>query len=297
MPAPNWYHPQDYADIQRLRSVSKRARWTFTELFCAELGTKTGLVEVRPAMTAEESDMTPAEVRADIAELAAAGIIVYDAANRLAYHVGSLIRHGPGGNDKHRKGWQTQLLAMPTGCATIAALNELDGIAYGEATDSLSIGYLGQSLQEQEQEQEQEPEQDKELEHAATPPPATQSKFNLEAGERKAKETPEQLIAEYHRICTGLPKIRFNANNPTGKQIIRAIATDSLATWTERFELAAKNPHWQGQNERGWRATLEFLTRPAVIGRFDAGEFATVKPHNPNTPDPNAWRIGMEAKS
>jgi len=152
MPAPEWFHPFDLADIGNLRRVSLPARWVMVELFGGELGEKHGLVQVRPALIASECDMKPADVDKSLTELEAARLIVYDRANRLAYHSGCLLRHNPGTNEKHRAGWVRQLSAMADGVAKSAALSELDSVPYGtdtstvtvtntEAIDSLSAAY------------------------------------------------------------------------------------------------------------------------------------------------------------
>lgn len=41
----------------------------------------------------------------------------------------------------------------------------------------------------------------------------------------------------------------------------------SAGFWKAYFEHCLKNPHWLGQNDRGWTASLEFITRKDVMER------------------------------
>jgi hypothetical protein len=184
MPSPNWFHPIDFADVQRLRGVSLAARWVFVETFCGELGSKTGLVPCRPVLIADEAGMTVREVEEALAELHAAGIIVWCPTERAAYHAGSIARHPPT-NPKHRKGWEREVGQFQDSPAKSRAFGELGG--YAEPIESLPIAYREPIVQEQEQEQERE----RDTGSLTLTPPAP--KKQTKAARRKKAVTDDEM--------------------------------------------------------------------------------------------------------
>ena len=207
MPAPNWYHPIDLADVKRLRSVSLRARWVFIETFCGELGTKTGLVECRPVLVASESGMTVAEVEAAYAELHNAGLLVWCSSSRTAYHVGAMERHPPN-NPKHRTGWERELSHYADAPPKARAVAELAGNC--DPLDTVSIPYaegIAQNKTGTEQEQEQDTGS---LTLTSPSAPATKGKRKKPEADpdakpkRFVKPTFEQVLAEF--IAKGMPQ-------------------------------------------------------------------------------------------
>ena len=45
-----------------------------------------------------------------------------------------------------------------------------------------------------------------------------------------------------------------------GKQHFR-----SMEFWEQYFVDCTKNPHWRGENQRGWKADIEFVTRADTV--------------------------------
>ena len=257
MPAPDWYHPLDYGNVTALRRVSLRARWTYVELFCAELGQKHGLVEVRPALIAAECDVSRAHVEADLHELNAAGLIAFDEQHRLAYHVGALLRHTD--NPKAAIGWRKQIEAMPLGCARSAALSELDGIPYAYRTDTVST-------QEQEQEQERKPERE-----PVAPVGAASGMEEPQKAATTLKPLPAALLDAYRTLLKHLPQPR---DPPTAN--IRALL-DAAAKrdpdadlWVERFHKVAGSRHHMGEGDSDWKADLAWVLGPKNSTKIDA---------------------------
>lgn len=254
MPAPDWYHPIDYADITALRRVSLAARAVFLEAFGAELGSKTGLVEIRPNLIAAESDgmLTRIGVETALSELAAAELVVWSQPERMAYHLGHLLRHGAT-NPKHAAGWRTQLMAMPACSARDAAVSELDGIPYRKGIDSLSVGYRLGNQQEQEQEQEQN----------RTPLPAVAAPTGATAG--KVKATSPQLDLGDRTDAVSEPKpVRKRFVAPTEDEVCVAMsgnrreAIKFCAYYASKGWVVGKAPmkDWR-QSVRGWMARNE----------------------------------------
>lgn len=273
MPAPDWYHPIDYADITALRRVSLAARAVFLEAFGAELGSKTGLVEIRPNLIAAESEgvLTRLAVERALDELVAAGLVVWSHPERMAYHLGHLIRHGAT-NPKHAAGWRSQLLAMPECSARDAAVSELDGIPYRKGIDRVSIGYRHGNQQEQEQEQEQNGN--------STPLPTVAAPIGATAPSKAPKEKTTQpdptanLIALYHEACPSLA--RSQGKPVTLKACAAAIRRESdLAAWKERFRRAELSDFLTGRsgNDRPFKADLLWILNPTNAEKIDAGRY------------------------
>lgn len=128
------YHPVDYRNVCDLRKVSYAARALYLELFCAAGKTKHGVVDVRPALLEDESGIPASQIPALVVELVTAGLIAHDAKNRLAYHVGSALRHCY--NDNMRTGWRKVAASLPMGPARLAFETEIAGVAWQSETVS-----------------------------------------------------------------------------------------------------------------------------------------------------------------
>jgi len=223
MPDPAWFHPIDYTDVQALRKFTPSQRWTYIELFSGELGSKHGLVEVRSALIAGELDCERAIIDFDIAALDAGGAIIWDAANRLAYQLGHLLRHCP--NDSARDAWRKAIRNLPQGCATNAALSELDGTPCPHRGSTV-VAPFARVEQEQEQEQEQERKTGTGTStgtgspSAPAPAPAAPEQLILEAGEAKGRDkTPPPLPPKTRKDRCTIAQATEYANElkmPTG---------------------------------------------------------------------------------
>ena len=258
MPQLDWYHPVDFADLQNLRRVSLLARVVFAELFGGELGTKTGLVDVRVSLLSSEiSGVTPAQVEDAIAELANADCVVWDANCRMAYHRGHLLRHGAT-NDKHKAGWRSQLLAMPEGFARDAAVSELDGIPYRYPIRKKASG------NQQEQEQEQEQEHFAIAQSREVAPAATASVKNKSPASRTAAQTPPTPDATREIFAAlGCPDSR-----------LARIADQCHDYWLSKGWKRGNTPirDWPATCRTWWRTECErnpMLSRQRVIAPLD----------------------------
>lgn len=91
--------------------------------------------------------------------------------------------------------------------------------------------------------------------------------------DQAAKQIKFTTVSEiYNRVCGDvLP--RCEALNPKRKTNIRNLCALKIRGthpfrdaefWEGYFNDCLTNPHWIGQNDRGWRADLEFLTRTEI---------------------------------
>ena len=63
------------------------------------------------------------------------------------------------------------------------------------------------------------------------------------------------------RVIAGRWKEMLNSKDPSGK--VRFTDTVSGLAWFAKFfAKVALNPHWLGENDRGWRADLDWILKP-----------------------------------
>lgn len=99
---------------------------------------------------------------------------------------------------------------------------------------------------------------------------------------QQADDVPFEAIVEtYNRVCGKVfkgalaltPKRKANiktlVNLKIGKG--RPFKDKGIPFWEAYFTDCLTNPHWRGQNDRGWKADLEFLTRPEVATKMIEG--------------------------
>lgn len=92
-------------------------------------------------------------------------------------------------------------------------------------------------------------------------------------GDDSGQKVPYESITDlYNKICGGvLPRcVALNAKRKTNiRNLFNMTINGSkpfrdLEFWEGYFNDCLTNRHWTGQNDRGWRADLEFLTRQEV---------------------------------
>lgn len=85
----------------------------------------------------------------------------------------------------------------------------------------------------------------------------------------KAPPCPHrQIIALYHEALPELPAVNVELWNGQRQQHLQARwrehpAHQSLDYWRDFFAIVRTNPHWMGDNDRGWKADMGWLVKPA----------------------------------
>ena len=96
---------------------------------------------------------------------------------------------------------------------------------------------------------------------AIAPVPAQQvlQTYNEVLGDKLPKA--QLLNDKRKRVIAGRWKEMLNSKDPNGK--VRFTDTASGLTWFAKFfAKVALNPHWLGENDRGWRADLDWILKP-----------------------------------
>lgn len=98
----------------------------------------------------------------------------------------------------------------------------------------------------------------------------------------QAEDIPyEAILEKYNEVCGKTfkgalaltPKRKANIKTLFNLKIknTRPFKVHGMAFWEAYFNDCLENSHWRGQNDRGWKADLEFLTRPEVATKLLEG--------------------------
>ena len=83
--------------------------------------------------------------------------------------------------------------------------------------------------------------------------------YNEVLGDKLPKA--QLLNDKRRRVIAGRWKEMLNSQDPSGK--VRFTDTASGVAWFAKFfAKVALNPHWLGENDRGWRADLDWILKP-----------------------------------
>lgn len=120
-------------------------------------------------------------------------------------------------------------------------------------------------IQELELEQERELEQEQEKEGSALNPSLT----------------PDMIVDWWAEHCPSLSQPRRPLSKAIRSAIKAAIASEAdPGLWLERIRYVGSTPFLCGQNDRGWRATVTWLTKKGTASKLDDGSYThgRVKP-------------------
>ena len=92
---------------------------------------------------------------------------------------------------------------------------------------------------------------------------------NVNANVNDNKEIPnnvKNVVDLYHTLCPSLPKVRVITNKRIKaiKSFLRQYTTDTIK---EAFEKAEASDFLKGQNDRGWKADIDFLTNANNVAK------------------------------
>jgi uncharacterized protein YdaU (DUF1376 family) len=112
------------------------------------------------------------------------------------------------------------------------------------------------------------------------PLPKTKNKTSCDSSEPPAKAPDKELIELYNQtLGSQLPKAQMltakrkaaikqrwtqtlGSKTPAGKDRYVDLQT-GLVWWERFFEKVKRNPHWMGENDRGWKADFDWIINPS----------------------------------
>ena len=87
-----------------------------------------------------------------------------------------------------------------------------------------------------------------------------EKKKTIDSKESSSSSQIDTFLTLYHEICTSLPKVR-SLTDKRKKAIKTLLSKISLEEIKEAFEKVESTPFLKGENDRGWKATIDFLVK------------------------------------
>lgn len=84
------------------------------------------------------------------------------------------------------------------------------------------------------------------------------------------------IVNYYHEKCTNLPKVK-SLTDQRKSQINARLNENGVDKVKEAIDIASKNSFLNGDNQKGWRADLEFITRATKFAKILEGGFSNQK--------------------
>lgn len=109
-----------------------------------------------------------------------------------------------------------------------------------------------------------------------------EKKKNMASKEPPSSGQIDTFLTLYHEICTSLPTVR-SLTDKRKKAIKTLLSKISLEEIKEAFEKVESTPFLKGENDRGWKATIDFLVKhdnlvKILEGFYDATNQSINKP-------------------
>lgn len=109
-----------------------------------------------------------------------------------------------------------------------------------------------------------------------------EKKKNMVSDEPPSSSQIDTFLTLYHEICTSLPTVR-SLTDKRKKAIKTLLSKISLEEIKEAFEKVESTPFLKGENDRGWKATIDFLVKhdnlvKILEGFYDATNQSINKP-------------------
>lgn len=95
-----------------------------------------------------------------------------------------------------------------------------------------------------------------------------------------------KAFADWNALAGRLALPEAKALTPARRKAINArLAADGLAGWREALAAVEASPHCRGENDRGWRADIDFVANPTKFQKLREGSYGPV-PSAPGSADP-----------
>ena len=124
--------------------------------------------------------------------------------------------------------------------------------------------------------------------------PLTSQKKEKKEGSPFGHEYIKSVIGAYQTICKALPQMRNVETTAAGKTVIANIKARSKeyslseADWSKCFERVAESPFLRGENDRHWKADLQWIVNATNFAKIDQGKYddhskPDKPPHKPHS--------------
>lgn len=114
-------------------------------------------------------------------------------------------------------------------------------------------------------------------ESAAPPPPADAGPPALKLVEVSAKLTPQQLAEIWNSHCGDLPRCKGIGVKRRAAMMRRIKEHPDPLVWLDAIKRIAASDFCRGDNNRGWRANIDFLLQPDTLLKVQEGSYQSNK--------------------
>jgi len=257
-----------------IRSLSEDARTLAFYLLTNPHGTIAGVFRLPDGYVMEDLQWGLERVNKGFNELVAEGFVNRCGTTKWV----QIINHftwNPLENPNQRKAAAKVAHQIPESCAwkpdfmrVCADILGIESTTKNNHSETLSEPFLNQ-----DQEQEQYLKPPNPLAEAKVEPPREIAALENQAVAKLPTATPcdhDGVISAYHEILPELPRVAV-----WGKERERKLKArwngdkrhQTLDFWRWFFESVRSNPHWLGDNGKGWRADLEWFLSPSNFAR------------------------------
>ena len=102
--------------------------------------------------------------------------------------------------------------------------------------------------------------------------PETEAETETEA-EADVNSPSSSLENIWNANCGDLPKIKVLSSDRKRAWATRWKESPEISYWVEIVKSMASNPFFSGDNDRGWRATVDFILKPGKHVRISEGQY------------------------
>lgn len=110
---------------------------------------------------------------------------------------------------------------------------------------------------------------------------------SLYKGEGNSKN-PKEITDLFNSTCPSLPAVKYMTENRR-EAIAKALETFTVEQLQQCFQIAEESPFLTGKNERGWKATFDWLINPENVAKVLEDNFPSEAPANVNEQPPASF--------
>ncbi len=239
-----------------------------------------------------DMDTDPIRYRNCIRDLCDSGLIGFDKGENLVRIV-DFLKHSPFSNEKHAKGAIKLLGGIPDCQEKLLLINDISQMKFVSSallpasSDTEAIPYRYTETETETETRDQERpngllssgDDCRPADHRAE-----ETQAEIEAKSRAAAEAEEVAlaVAAYNDTAqqAGWPAVQ--KLTPARRAALRSRLKEAggLEGWQFALGKARASPHLCGQNDRGWRASFDFLTAQSSFAKLMEGNYDP-RPANP----------------
>ncbi|MCZ7405384.1 MAG: hypothetical protein O8C67_10715 [Candidatus Methanoperedens sp.] len=259
-------------DDPKFRKLSDIGKLTFLNLLINKNGNLMGFFVLRRGYAMEDLDKKEVVLDGAMSEILKQDMISYDASNALLL-IKNYLKHNP----------------IQTEDKITAASRALEILPHSELIYEFRDLLDTASIRGKGKNEDLIPIVDRLLRGIGKEDPEDDNGKEGEAVVHKPRLNVEGVVETWNQICVPiLPQVM---SIPTRRHIAiksRLVEHPDLDEWRDIFSRVTKSPFLIGENDRGWKASFDWVMKPTNLTKIVEGNYDQVS--NPNKP-----KTGMDA--